>query len=126
MSFVLLNVHIHFSLQFWRVGVLLGGEQQITFSVRMQLVQILSGEHVKISIIIRTKKIASKQTNKQNQSYLFNKVVSIYQDIREQRLPLEPSGGVSQPVPVHLSAAPECQIGVHRSLCAASSLHSGW
>lgn len=48
MSFVLLNVHIHFSLQFWRVGVLLGGEQQITFSVRMQLVQILSGEHVKI------------------------------------------------------------------------------
>lgn len=65
MRFVLLNVHIHLSLQFWRVGVLLGGEQQIIFSVRMQLVQILSGEHVKIwksSIITRTKKIASKQT----------------------------------------------------------------
>lgn len=43
---MLLNVHIQLSFQFWRVGVLLGGDQQITSSVRMQLVQILSGECV--------------------------------------------------------------------------------
>lgn len=64
---------------------------------------------------------------KKNQlSFSLNKVLSLSQDIWEQRLPLEPSGGVSQPVPVHLWAAPECPIGVHWPLRAASSLHTGW
>lgn len=59
-------------------------------------------------------------------SFLLNKVVSFPQDIWEQRLPLEPSGGVPQPVPVHLWAAPECPIRAHWSLRAASSLRTGW
>lgn len=72
-----------------------------------------------IMIIIKKKK-------KKQLSFLLSEVVSIYQDIQEQRLPWEPSGGVSQSGPVHLPAAPERQVGVHRSLCAASSLRSGW
>lgn len=48
-----------------------------------------------------------------------------FQDIWEQRLSLEQGGGFSQLVSVCLWEAPECEVCVHRSLCAASILSTG-
>lgn len=85
--------------------------------------------YTEVSVMTLGKHTFSKlhviKKTKQNSDLSSVFVFVFLQDIWEQRLPVEQGGGFSQHVSVRLWEAPECEVCVHRPLCAASSLSAG-